>query len=152
MKVPRRRLLTLEERPRLMMTPMIDVVFQLILFFMLTPLTGAPGQLEARLPATPGLFPQREVEPEEFTRLVLIELRQRNTFTEVRIEGELALDLEALYRRLLFIRSEVLRPVILIDAEDDVPVGLVVGVFDTCRRARFADINFTPPTDEEPTP
>ena len=136
------------ERPRLMMAPMIDIVFLLLVFFMFTHLTVVAGQLDARLPASPGLFPQREVPVETFSRLVLIECRRLAGRDEVRVNGELASDLEALYHRLLFVRSEVVRPIVLIDAEDDVSVGLVVGVFDTARRAGFADINFTPPTGE----
>ena len=148
----RLRVLRLDQRPKLMMAPMIDIVFLLIVFFMFTQLTVLAGQLDARLPASPGLFPQRQEDPEEQSRLIRIELRHRDQFDEVRVDGELALDLEALYRRLLFIRSEVLRPMVLIDADDAVPVGLVVGVFDACRRARFAEINFTPPGGVEPEP
>ncbi len=132
------------------MAPMIDVVFLLLIFFMFTQLTVVAGQLDARLPASPGLFPAHQVEPEEFARLLRVEVRRRGRFDEVRVNGELALDLEALHRRLLFLRSEVAKPIVLIDADDPVPVGLVVGVFDTCRRAGFADVNFTPPGEVQP--
>ena len=145
----RQRLLHLARPPQLMMAPMIDIVFLLLIFFMFAHLTVVAGQLDARLPASPGLFPA-QVEPEVFSRLIHIECRRRAGFEEVRVNGALTPDLEALYRRLLFIRSEVVRPVVLIDADDTAPVGLVVGVFDTCRRAGFASINFTPPGEEAP--
>lgn len=144
------RVLGMAERPQLMMAPMIDIVFLLIIFFMFTQLTVVAGQLDARLPASPGLFPAQEVQPETFSRLIYIQCRRRAGVDEVRVNGELAADLEALYRRLLFIRSEVVRPIVLIDAEDEVSVGLVVGVFDTARRAGFTEINFTPPGSEAP--
>jgi len=150
--VARQRALDLARPPRLMMAPMIDIVFLLIIFFMFTHLTVVAGQLDARLPASPGLFPAREARPELFSRTIHIECRRRAGVQEVRVNGELTPDLEALYRRLLFIRSEVVRPIVLIDADDAASVGLVVGVFDTCRRAGFADINFTPPTQETPAP
>lgn len=146
----RPRVLDLARPPRLVMAPMIDIVFLLLIFFMFTHLTVVAGQLDARLPASPGLFPAGESRPEVFSRTIHIECRRRAGFEEVRVNGEFSPDLEALYRRLLFIRSDVVRPIVLIDAEDAASVGLVVGVFDTCRRAGFADINFTPPTEEVP--
>ena len=146
----KKRLLQLERPPRLMMAPMIDIVFLLIIFFMFTHLTVVAGQLDARLPASPGLFPERRTEPENFSDVVQVECRHRADLEEIRVDGEFTPDLEALYRRLLFIRSEQVRPMVLIDADDSALVGLVVGVFDTCRRAGFASINFTPPGTEAP--
>ena len=56
----RPRVLDLARPPRLVMAPMIDIVFLLLIFFMFTHLTVVAGQLDARLPASPGLFPAGE--------------------------------------------------------------------------------------------
>jgi len=143
--VLRRDVLNLERPPSLMMAPMIDVVFLLLIFFMFTHLTVVTRELDARLPRSAGLFPVAEAQPAP-ANLVFIELRRHRDAGEIRVNNELAPDLEALYQRLLFIRSSMAGPRVLIDADDEVSVGLVVGVFDTCRRARFEEIDFTPPT------
>ena len=52
----------LDERPRLAMTPMIDIIFQLLIFFMFAmKFASGEGFLQSCLPADRGIVPNRPV-------------------------------------------------------------------------------------------
>jgi biopolymer transport protein ExbD len=135
-----------EDRGRLdvKMTPMIDVVFQLLIFFVCTvSFQALEEQLPANLQATgtgtaaPALDAEMAELEEVLVKLIArdgrvewtINDRPYATFDEVR----------RVLRQLAKLRSDL--PVIL-DIDGEVPVGGMIDVFDVCRLAGFEKILF----------
>jgi biopolymer transport protein ExbD len=125
------------------MTPLIDVVFQLLLFYMCISIGHLrEDQLALTLPA--GTSPQtaREQLDEAPLGKVWIRLGSRAGQVVIRVEGqefrELA-ELTAFCRELAEITPEV--PVIL-DIEPEIEMELVIGTYDACRAAGFRSIHF----------
>lgn len=126
------------------MTPMIDVVFQLLIFFVIAS-TGqvAESFLPTELPATGAIAaPNEPPEREPWADEVWVKLYRDADRTIADMNGTVYEDLsrlEAVLRTL----SEISRdnPVIL-DIADDVPLGDLIRVYDACRAAGFESIAF----------
>ena len=126
------------------MTPMIDVVFQLLIFFVIAS-TGqvAESFLPTALPATGAVAaPVEPVEREPWADEVWVKLYRDAGRTIADMNGTLYEDLSRL-EQVLRTLSEISRdnPVIL-DIADDVPLGDLIRVYDTCRAAGFESIAF----------
>jgi biopolymer transport protein ExbD len=124
------------------MTPLIDIVFQLLIFFVCastghlrefllpTDLAGGGTQTEA---------PQR---PDAPVSQVWIRLKIDGDATVTEIEGttyERGDDVRSVLRALAEAASDV--PLIL-DIAGDVPLGDVIELVDLCRSSGFQSINF----------
>ncbi len=126
------------------MTPMIDVVFQLLIYFICTASFRVAEQtLPTTLPpsGSVGFTPSREVEELELVRIVLA---QQGGNLEIRLNGQACADLAALSERLAQLRSLVALPVVL-DIGPDVELGHVVAAYDTCLLVGLTDIHFAAP-------
>ncbi len=162
-----------EETPELSMTPMIDIIFQLLIFFMLAcRFRTQEGELRAALPKDKGL---RYKTPEPITlrqmRIkllwygentnrpsnnpkkgrVVLKVDQR-VFPSARNEsGELAPDWNALYKLICQMRENYTpskyHPTLpaIIDARKQVQFKHVVSVLNECVRAGLREIEFAAP-------
>jgi biopolymer transport protein ExbD len=124
------------------MTPLIDVVFQLLIFFicastghmkeLLLPTDFRAGAVGAA--ASPDL--------EKPLGEVWIRIKRDNEATLALLEGREFRDLSQLnatLRALAAVASDI--PVIL-EIGGDVPLGDVIYVYDACRAAKFRSVNF----------
>jgi biopolymer transport protein ExbD len=123
------------ERPQRMkmhldISPLIDIVFQLLLFFMLTSNFMTQQGLKLNLPQAATGAPQREKLPV----LILID-RQKRVFIdrkEVKLqELRLALTAELQSRR---------NKTVVLKTDEAVPMGLAVRVMDLARQAKGEDL------------
>lgn len=134
--------------PQLQMTPMIDVVFQLLIFFVCT---ASFQQLEELLPtplASGGSIATAELAPElEELEEIVVTLRYIDAKPQWELNGRQFTQLELLaepLRTLAGIRSDL--PVIL-DVGSDVPLGYVIDLYDLCRVAGFDQVQFAASVD-----
>jgi len=131
------------------MTPMIDIVFQLLIFFLLTPSQSGEGYLTTNLPRTSGpVAGEKQVDvkrvkielqvPEHDDKGVVIVLNENQTFGK-NFEGLLAA-LEGLRARGLAADHPV-----LISPWMSCRQKWVVRAFDMAVAARFTNIHFAVP-------
>lgn len=137
-------------RPQLQppMVPMIDVTFQLLLFFLLTMPTRPEGQLPSALPQA-GLAAAQEVEELKPIRITLRPSGPDRSGCVYELSGEaVGLDSpEKLYEALVARREAY--------GSDEVPVSIrarqdvrwryVVEAFNQAMRARFKHVGLAPP-------
>lgn len=150
-----------EARATLEMTPMIDVVFNLLIFFLCSPFKIPEGQLDAFLPkGVPTNQPPAPIEK------VLIGLRGgaggtipklvigRNKFVDENGQpafDELAQELVERRENAWEIDPDTPLPV-EIDSDEGVRYRYVVGVLNACTKARIEDIRFTLPIGKSSNP
>lgn len=132
------------------MTPMIDVVFQLIIFFLcttrFTPLERIlPTQMD--LPGTQGAPGKIAPELADLTE-VIIHLERQGAETRISLNGrpikherELAASLRALGQ----IRLDL--PVV-VDPDPDVVIEEVIKIYDLCRQIGFVRLQFAAVAEE----
>ena len=126
------------------MTPMIDVVFQLLIYFLCTASFALSEQVlpTALPPAGAATFaPPPEVQELE---LIRIHLGQRGSALRIELNGAPCSDVDNLRDRLQQLLSLVRLPAVL-DVDADVPIGHVVTVYDTCLVVGLQDIHFAAP-------
>ena len=113
------------------MTPMIDVVFQLILFFMLTSSLSRPNQIELDLPeSSSGVKAQ-----EQQTLVVTYRLDQGNP--EVKLNGESLKDLDALGAEMRKHATPEQQARVDVQIDRTVPYQNFIAVIDSVRDAGF---------------
>ncbi len=139
---------------QLQMTPMIDVVFQLLIFFVCTTSFQALEQiLPTTLSSTGGMGEAVETPPEivELEDVIVKLGRQQTTTTwQLNEQGVESLPkLRERLTRLVRLRSDL--PVIL-DVARDVPLGDVIDVYDLCRIVGFDKVQFAAKADVSPSP
>lgn len=132
---PRRRLF-------LNMTPMIDVIFLLLIFFVCTANFQRPEQLLATDLSLPGnaTTPSVRKPPTLDVAIIRITYDRRPFYTVAENRCE---TLERL-REVLLVLSEAKNDLpIIIDPEGNVPMGAMIAVYDTCRDVGLTKIQFT---------
>jgi len=126
------------------MTPMIDVVFLLLIFFVCTASFQIPEQvLPSRLSLAGGSEVELPLEP-ELQDLDEIVIRVTRAAGQVRwtINEQHYESLEELRETLLaLVKIHSAIPVIL-DVAGDVPLGGVIDVYDLCRGVGFQRVQF----------
>jgi biopolymer transport protein ExbD len=124
-----------DERRRvsLSVTPLIDVLFLLIIFFAITGTFKRVGELELRLPESTTAQPARREAPTPHVELIMIEGGR------LRLNGE-PIDLSAVKGRLEQIRMADPGSQITIKAETAVPHGQVVWLLDIVRSAGYKGV------------
>ena len=132
-----------KRRFSVMMTPLIDVIFLLMIFFIMTLNFLVPeGVLENRLPDQAKAAASQEEKDWEVVRIHVargkegpqIYLQDR----EVAGLGDLLLNLQRLPRDII----------VVIEPEPKVAYKDVIGVFNTCVKAKKTNISFTLPRGE----
>jgi len=77
----KRSALSVDDKAELSMTPMIDISFLILIFFMCMPFKTLEGKLAAFLPTDKGIAPTPEEPPQQFTIQVHILARKNKKFT-----------------------------------------------------------------------
>ena len=133
------------------MTPMIDVVFLLLIFFVCASL----GQVrESLLPTelAAGGIGSQEIRdrPKPFGEVWLFLRPGAGGRTEVQVNegGETYADFGRLKRQLDLLAAATTEIPVILDIEPNIPLGDMIRVFDTCDAAGFQSINFA--TDPAP--
>lgn len=138
-----------EGRADAKMTPMIDVVFLLLIFFLLTSTFQASEELlPTHLPEAGAVESQLDLPPEvQDLEQVVIALEWRGRLV-VELNGQRYDDTGRL-RAVLVGTSDApglgtLAPElpVILDVEDPVPLEYVVDVYDLCRLAGFEKVHF----------
>ena len=114
------------------MTPMIDVVFQLILFFMLTSSLARPNQIELDLPESTS--PAQAADK----RALLVTYRQTAAGPEIKLNGEAVAGLDRLGPAMRRLAPAGKATNVDLQIDRSVRFQNVVGVIDTVRDAGFA--------------
>jgi biopolymer transport protein ExbD len=132
------------------MTPMIDVVFQLLIFFVCT---VSFQVVEQSLPATPrvtaeagGAAAEQPVPPElEDLRQVEVKLARTDGRTTWSVNGDACATFADVGRRLTALarlkQFKTIVPVVL-DVADDVPLADAIEVYDTALGLGFEKVQF----------
>jgi biopolymer transport protein ExbD len=125
------------------MTPMIDVVFQLLLYFLCTAsFQVAEQSLPTPLPQTGvGTAPTKlspELQELEMLRLVL---KQPGERLQIELNGQPCADVATLRSRLTQLAALANLPLIF-DVSAEVRLGHVVSAYDTCLAVGIRDIRF----------
>ncbi len=126
------------------MTPMIDVVFQLLIFFLCTAsFQMAEQSLATTLPPTGAATysPPKEIQELE---LIRIDLRQRDRNLLIRLNGNPCSSVNELRDRLRQLLTLAELPAVL-DVSSEVEIGHVVTVYDTCLNLGLKNIHFAAP-------
>ena len=140
--VPGRR-----RRPVLSMTPMIDVVFLLIIFFMTSQFRRSEGELFAQLPEHPGRIASAAPTKLDRKRQVLLQIAWGAGDVVYAVNGEELRGLDVLRTRLEGLLDAVESPWVIVLPGDDVPFGYVIAAFDTARAVGYEEVHFAPPDD-----
>ena len=135
---------TLQREFGVSMTPMIDVVFLLLIFFVCT----ASFQIaEAILPSPLALqgsastaLPPELTEPE--LERVLIEVSHRNGEMRLSVNRHPCATLTKLSELLVALSRVDNSLPVLLDIDGDILLGSAIDVYDRCRLAKFENIQF----------
>lgn len=145
MRIPSHYLQSDRDRDHGVMTPMIDVVLQLLIFFVIAS-TGhvAESLLPTQLPANGAIAaPVPRTERASWADEVFVKLSRNDAERTVAdLNGMPYEDLQKLtgvLRELADVSQD--NPIIL-DIEDAVPLGDAIQVYDACRSAGFESISF----------
>ena len=145
--------------PQLSMTPMIDVVFLLIVFFLTVKFAEHAGELETRLPKAEGVIPRLQQSEVPDSPEVWIKVRpgkpganvENGQLEPLKIElnsgpvkgfEELRYELIVLLAR---IRHSGDEPFVVLDMDGKLAYQSVVSTINVAKSAGIEDLNFTPP-------
>lgn len=126
------------------MTPMIDIVFLLLIFFVVTASSQTREQLLPTVLAASGVVEADVVppEPDPLTVDVWLKLFAEEGQTVVDMNGTLYRNLEELKGQLRALADLGPDNPVILDIRPNVPLGDLVDVYDTCQAAGFESISF----------
>ena len=133
------------ERADVAMTPMIDVVFLLLIFFVWTASfqiveMTLPSQLTEMVGA--GANQQVKLEEEDFES-VIVRIQQDNQQVQWTVNDQPTSSLADVRERLRMVATIRSDLPVLIDPAEQIQLGFVLDVFDIARDAGFQNIQFT---------
>ena len=146
--------------PQLAMTPMIDVVFLLIVFFLTVKFAERAGELEARLPKVEGVIPRLQQtrapdSPEVWIRISpgkvggVIEDGQLQPLT-IALNDQPIDDFEDLHYELTMLTARIeqsgQKPFVVLDLDSELVYQSVASAINVTKRVGIENLNFTPPT------
>lgn len=134
-----------KRRFAIMMTPLIDVIFLLMIFFIMTLNFLVPeGVLENRLPDQARAA---TTERQKDWEVVRIHVARGREGPQIYLQERKVADLSDLLRNLQRLPRDI---VVVIEPESKVAYKHVIGVFNTCVKAKKTNISFTlPPAGKE---
>jgi biopolymer transport protein ExbD len=160
-----------KESHELPLTPMIDVVFLLITFFVGIQYRRLAGELEARLPKTPGVVQRLQKEDVLLDNHIWVNVKpvedwQPRLVTD-RKTGKLQVagdaqpvlitvneqpvgDFDGLQWELSSLKDDLERdgkkPLVILELDGRLIFQNVVSAVNAAKKAKFADVSFTPPS------
>jgi biopolymer transport protein ExbD len=132
-----------QARSDVAMTPMIDVVFQLMIFFICTAsFQAAEELLPSNLAIASGTSTPAPIEMDPELERILVKATHADGTTQW-VVNERTCDSLPQVRQLLHMVAEIDRtlPVVL-DVAGEVPLGDLIDVYDVCRLEKFEKIQF----------
>lgn len=142
MRIPTSRQRASQADMQTAMTPLIDVVFQLLIFFICAS-TGhmkellLPTDFRAGDVASPSTQAREKPLGE-----VWIRLKRTENATTALLEGQEFTEFAELTATLKALAAAATEIPIILDIGGDVPLEDVIHVYDACRSARFRSVNF----------
>ena len=145
-----RRKAAAKNRTRVMtvnMTPMIDVVFNLLIYFVLTASFAAPeGLFESKMPRSHGLQPDRQV-PISPLRVRIDQSASLGSTVGLQVEGfspnpSNFQELADLLKQVQKVGGYSEKTPVIIAPKDEVPWDAVVNAYNAAVRAAYSNINF----------
>jgi biopolymer transport protein ExbD len=128
------------------MTPMIDVVFNLLVFFVIgAGAFSAEKLLSTKLSATQGTAVSTQEFQEEAAWAVTVTLSlflDESGQLAVDLNGTVYHDRDELKSQLRSLGDVGPESPIILDIADNVPLGDMIDIYDTCKAAGFLTINF----------
>lgn len=122
------------------MTPLIDVIFLLMIFFLMTINFQKPeGVLDNRLPQLGRRSSEDPTKDWETVRL-RIHLARAGGELRIHLQERVVSDYEALGHYLDQLPPDIL---IIVEPEDDVPYKHVIGVYNACLKSKKREIVFS---------
>jgi len=131
------------------MTPMIDVVFQLIIFFLCTTrFTPMEHVLPTRLdlPGSEGSVTEVTPDLQDLTEIVVV-LEGNRDQVAISINGRPVATMDELRRTLITLGKIRLDVPVIVDPSPEVRISQVIDVYDLCREVGFVRIQFAAPTN-----
>ncbi len=131
-------------RLQLRMTPMIDVIFLLLIFFVCTASFAPPEQwlpTTFSLPGSVSQAPPLESEVEELGQVV-VHLLPPGSQPRWKVNQRPCATFEQLVQTLVQLARIDARVPVVLDSAGDVPMGEVVRVYDAARAAGFGRVQF----------
>ena len=153
------------------LTPMIDVVFLLNIFFVSVQFNRLAGELEARLPRTPGVVNRIQPEEELIDQHIWVRVEAPSSWksmlvtdaktgkqvvsTEaqpvmISVNGRPVNDYDALQWELaskkFLLEADGKKPLVVLELDPRLTFQNVVSAVNAAKKAKFADISFTPPS------
>ncbi|HEV8003008.1 MAG TPA: biopolymer transporter ExbD [Planctomycetaceae bacterium] len=127
-------------------TPMVDVVFQLLVFFVL----ASGGRIAERTLATAlsagavGSTVSQPASVPERTAEIWLHLRRDSAAnaTTLRVNDGPSGELADLSQKIKALKGTDPTSSVILDVQGNIPWGDVIQVYDTCRAAKFRAINF----------
>lgn len=113
------------------MTPMLDVIFQLLIFFMLTSSLVRPTQIELRLPDSTSGTKAADV------KTLVVTYCLKESRPEITLNSQSLSDLDQLGAAMRQLAAGAERPPVDIQIDKTVPYQDVIAVMDTVRDAGF---------------
>lgn len=127
--------------PTLNMTPMIDIIFQLLVFFMCTATFSVENVLRTQLPSDA----QAEGPDEESFPPIRIRLRKVPDGVVVTCDGERCENYDEVVGRLKAFHDKVSKEMrVIIEGEGDVAFGYMARALDACHQAGLRNVAFSP--------
>ncbi|MFH1231039.1 MAG: biopolymer transporter ExbD [Planctomycetota bacterium] len=147
-----------ESSMELQMTPMIDVVFQLIIFFMCSiHFKSLEGKLYSYLPRDKGMNPTPKTAPPiDDVRIKLVYSEDAPLLTRIKVGSNEFPDWDSLERHIRNISSSLVTPdgleiiPVKIDADGRIPAQSVVSVLNICKKAGVQKTEIAAKTSPSP--
>ena len=136
--------------PQLAMTPMIDCVFLLLIFFLFSQFQTAEGELLAQLPAKGGLVPGARVVDEVPPVVRIYVAGGPGAAPRYIVDGTPLADPDRLYDTLVALLARRPHLEAVLDGDDNLPFEPFLFAFNECLRAGITNVNLTRP--KVPTP
>lgn len=131
----------------LSMTPMIDVVFLLLVFFLWTssfqePEFDLPGSLAAEPKAGTVERGDKPPPPEMFDEIVIRVIGKNLSSPELTLNGQSIAGLPELSDQLTVIAEMGVQPMVIVDPNEETPIGAAIRVYDAARAVGLQRVLF----------
>lgn len=135
--------------PTLAMTPMIDVVFLLIIFFMCSQFRTLEGELQAMLPPRAGVVPGARPVPISRAPTARIYISRAGRQVVYLLNDTPLAGRDDLLPALLDLKRAHPRLEVVLDGDDGLPFEHFLFAFDVCLQAGIGRINLVRPATPE---